>query len=49
MESKTRPMKLQYTQSAFDTLNDLPAPIQKAFYKQAGFLVQSLDYPSLPR
>jgi mRNA-degrading endonuclease RelE of RelBE toxin-antitoxin system len=40
-------MKLQYTKSAFDTLNDLPADIRKAFYKQAGFLVQNLHHPSL--
>ena len=40
-------MKLRYTQSAFDTLNSLPAPIRKAFYKQADFLVQNLHHPSL--
>jgi mRNA interferase RelE/StbE len=40
-------MKLQYTNSAFNTLNGLPAPIRKAFYKQADFLVQNLHHPSL--
>ena len=40
-------MKLQYTQSALNTLNNLPAALRKAFYKQAGFLVQNLRHPSL--
>ena len=40
-------MKLSYTGSALDTLSSLPLPIRKAFYKQAGFLVQNLHHPSL--
>jgi hypothetical protein len=33
-------MKLDYTQRALDVLKNLPAPLRKAFYKQAGFLVR---------
>ena len=40
-------MKLQYTKSALRTLNDLPAPIRKAFYKQVGFIARNLQHPSL--
>lgn len=40
-------MKLDYTQSALDTLKTLPLPIRKAFYKQAAFLVENLRHPSL--
>jgi mRNA-degrading endonuclease RelE of RelBE toxin-antitoxin system len=40
-------MKLRYTESALDTLNNLPLPIRKAFYKQAAFLIQNLHHPSL--
>ncbi len=40
-------MRLDYTKSALYTLNNLPARIRKTFYKQAGFLVQNLHYPSL--
>jgi mRNA-degrading endonuclease RelE of RelBE toxin-antitoxin system len=40
-------MKLRYTESALDTLNTLPLPIRKAFYKQAAFLIQNLHHPSL--
>ena len=40
-------MKLRYTQNALDTLTDLPAPIRKALYKQAAFLVQNIQHPSL--
>ena len=40
-------MKLDYTEGAFSTLNNLPVPIRKAFYKQAGFLVENLRHPSL--
>jgi hypothetical protein len=40
-------MRLQYTESALDTLKTLPQPIRKAFYKQAAFLVQNLRHPSL--
>lgn len=40
-------MKLQYTWHALDVLKDLPPAVRKAFYKQAGFLVQDLNHPSL--
>lgn len=40
-------MNLQYTATALETLQNLPAPIRKAFYKQAGFLLQNLRHPSL--
>jgi mRNA interferase RelE/StbE len=40
-------MKLEYTKTALNTLKDLPAPIRKAFYKQAGFLLLNLHHPSL--
>jgi mRNA-degrading endonuclease RelE of RelBE toxin-antitoxin system len=40
-------MKLDYTQSALDTLKTLPPPIRKAIYKQAAFLVENLRHPSL--
>jgi mRNA-degrading endonuclease RelE of RelBE toxin-antitoxin system len=40
-------MTLRYTKTALDGLNKLPAPIRKAFYKQAGFLVHNLQHPSL--
>ena len=40
-------MKLHYTEHALGALNDLPAPIRKAFYKQAGFLIANLHHPSL--
>jgi len=29
------------------TLKNLPRPVRKAFYKQAGFLVDNLGHPSL--
>lgn len=40
-------MTLGYTQSALETLASLPPPIRKAFYKQARFLVQNRQHPSL--
>jgi mRNA-degrading endonuclease RelE of RelBE toxin-antitoxin system len=40
-------MKLDYTQNALGTLDKLPAPIRKTFYKQAAFLVANLNHPSL--
>jgi mRNA-degrading endonuclease RelE of RelBE toxin-antitoxin system len=40
-------MKLDYTDSAFSALKNLPLPIRKAFYKQAAFLVGNLRHPSL--
>jgi mRNA-degrading endonuclease RelE of RelBE toxin-antitoxin system len=40
-------MNLDYTRSALGTLNQLPVPVRKAFYKQAAFLVANLHHPSL--
>ena len=40
-------MRLEYTRSALHALKDLPAPIRKTFYKQAGFLLQDQHHPSL--
>ena len=40
-------MKLAYTKTALDALEDVPAAVRKAFYKQAGFLLADLHYPSL--
>jgi mRNA interferase RelE/StbE len=40
-------MKLEYTQNALGALSQIPAPIRKAFYKQAAFLVANLHHPSL--
>ena len=40
-------MKLKYTKTALRTLNDLPAPIRKAFRKQGGFIARNLQHPSL--
>jgi mRNA-degrading endonuclease RelE of RelBE toxin-antitoxin system len=40
-------MKLDYTKSAFGTLNRLPPPVRKTFYKQAAFLLENLRHPSL--
>ncbi|OFW34085.1 MAG: hypothetical protein A3J28_15940 [Acidobacteria bacterium RIFCSPLOWO2_12_FULL_60_22] len=40
-------MRLDYTTSALDTLKHLPLPVRKAFYKQAGFLVENFHHPSL--
>ena len=40
-------MKIAYARTALDALQDIPAPIRKAFYKQAGFLLQDLHHPSL--
>jgi mRNA-degrading endonuclease RelE of RelBE toxin-antitoxin system len=40
-------MKLDYTKTALRALDKAPAPIRKAFYKQAGFLLQDLHHPSL--
>ena len=40
-------MKIDYTQSALDTLENLPLPMRKAFYKQAGYLLENLQHPSL--
>ena len=40
-------MKINYSKSAQEALANLPFPIRKAFYKQAGFLLQNLHHPSL--
>ncbi len=40
-------MKLAYSQNALGALSQLPAPIRKAFYKQAALLVANLQHPSL--
>ena len=40
-------MRLEYTKTALAALAEAPAPIRKAFYKQAGFLLQDLHHPSL--
>jgi mRNA interferase RelE/StbE len=40
-------MKLVYTKTALESLQDLPFAIRKAFYKQAGFLLADLHHPSL--
>ena len=40
-------MRLAYSKTALEALEDIPARIRKAFYKQAGFLLQNLHYPSL--
>jgi mRNA-degrading endonuclease RelE of RelBE toxin-antitoxin system len=40
-------MKLAYTPNALGALDKLPAPIRKAFYKQAAFLAGDLHHPSL--
>jgi mRNA-degrading endonuclease RelE of RelBE toxin-antitoxin system len=40
-------MKLAYTNTALDALQDIPAAIRKAFYKQVGFLLGDLHHPSL--
>jgi len=40
-------MKLKYTNTALTALQEIPARIRKAFYKQTGFLLQDLHHPSL--
>jgi mRNA-degrading endonuclease RelE of RelBE toxin-antitoxin system len=40
-------MRLDYTKTALQALQHVPARIRKAFYKQAGFLLQNLHHPSL--
>jgi mRNA-degrading endonuclease RelE of RelBE toxin-antitoxin system len=40
-------MKLVYTKTALEALDDIPARVRKAFYKQAGFLLKDLQHPSL--
>jgi plasmid maintenance system killer protein len=40
-------MRIAYTRTALDALEDIPSTIRKAFYKQAGFLLQDWRHPSL--
>ncbi len=40
-------MRLAYSKTALQALQNIPARIRKAFYKQAGFLLQNLHHPSL--
>ena len=40
-------MKIDYTERFIKSLEDAPPPIQKAFYKQAGFLMNDLRHRSL--
>ncbi len=40
-------MKFDYSARFLRSLEDAPLPIQKAFYKQAQFLLQNLRHPSL--
>jgi mRNA interferase RelE/StbE len=40
-------MKLDYTERFIKSLEDAPPSIQKAFYKQAGFLMNDLRHRSL--
>jgi mRNA-degrading endonuclease RelE of RelBE toxin-antitoxin system len=40
-------MKIRYNPIATRAFADAPSQIQKAFLKQAGFLVQNLHHPSL--
>jgi mRNA interferase RelE/StbE len=40
-------MKLDYTERFIKSLEDAPPPIQKAFYKQSGLLLENLRHPSL--
>jgi mRNA interferase RelE/StbE len=40
-------MKLQYTERFLKSLEDAPPAVQKAFYKQAGFLMDNLRHQSL--
>lgn len=40
-------MKLAYSKTALEALQDIPARVRKAFYKQAAFLLHDLHHPSL--
>jgi len=40
-------MKLDYAERFIKSLEDAPPNIQKAFYKQAKFLLENLRHPSL--
>jgi mRNA-degrading endonuclease RelE of RelBE toxin-antitoxin system len=40
-------MRIHYSERAGKTLDVLPANVQRAFFKQVGFLEQNLMHPSL--
>ena len=40
-------MKVALNEAVVEALEDAPAAVRKAFYKQIGFLVQDLHHPSL--
>lgn len=40
-------MKIRYSERFLKSLEEAPRPIQKAFHKQARFLLENLQYPSL--
>ena len=40
-------MRLRYSKRASESFKDMPAPVRRAFYKQAGFLLENLQHPSL--
>ena len=40
-------MKIDYAERFIKSLDDAPPNIQKAFYKQAKFLLENLRHPSL--
>jgi mRNA interferase RelE/StbE len=40
-------MKITYSRNAREDLVRAPAPVRKAFYKQAAFLIQDLHHPSI--
>jgi hypothetical protein len=40
-------MKITYSEKALEAIEAAPSPVQKAFFKQAHFLVDDLHHPSL--
>jgi predicted lipid carrier protein YhbT len=40
-------MKVEYSDAVIEALEDAPAAVRKAFFKQVALLVQNLHYPSL--
>ncbi len=40
-------MKVVLSDGAIEALKDAPVAVQRAFYKQLGFLASNLQYPSL--
>jgi mRNA interferase RelE/StbE len=40
-------MRVDYSPQALDALEDAPAPVRKAFFKQVRFLQADLRHPSL--